>query len=89
MPSRYRDDDEVSRAQAFDPIARFGSWLIAEGHVDEALLGSWHAEIEEQVLAISEGVIAQPPPPTEWMFDWVYADPPPGVAEQRREVLGG
>ena len=87
--SRYRADDEVSQAQAFDPIARFRSWLTAEGHLDDALLGSWHTEIEDQVLAIRQGVIAQPPPPIEWMFDWTYAYPPPAIAEQRREVLGG
>jgi hypothetical protein len=25
----------------------------------------------------------------EWMFDWTYAEPPAGLAAQRREVLGG
>ena len=88
-PARYRDDEEVSGAQAFDPIARFRAWLAAEGHVDDGLLASWDGEIEEQVFAIREGVIAQPPPPVEWMFDWTYADPPAGVLEQRGEVLGG
>lgn len=85
---RYRGDDEVERARSFDPIARYRTWLTAEGHVDDELLHEWHAEIEDQVLAIREGVIAQSAPPVEWMFDWVYADPPPAVAEQRREVLG-
>jgi hypothetical protein len=33
-------------------------------------------------------LIAQAPPPVEWMFDWTYADPPAALAEQRREVLG-
>jgi hypothetical protein len=34
-------------------------------------------------------VVAQPPPPTEWMFDWTYAEPPEELAAQRSEVLGG
>jgi len=88
-PRRYRDDDEVDAARAFDPIARFRAWLFAEGHVDDALLATWADEIEAHVLAIREAVIAQPPPPVEWMFDWTYADPPPVLAEQRSEVLGG
>jgi 2-oxoisovalerate dehydrogenase E1 component alpha subunit len=88
-PGRYRDDDEVERAQAFDPIVRFRAWLTAEGHVDDGLLDSWQPEIDEQVMAIREGVIAQPAPPVEWMFDWTYAEPPAGLAAQRREVLGG
>jgi len=88
-PGRYRGEDEVSDARGFDPIARFRSWLLAAGHIDDDLLAGWEAEIEEQVLTIREGVIAQPPPPVEWMFDWTYADPPSALAVQRSEVLGG
>jgi TPP-dependent pyruvate/acetoin dehydrogenase alpha subunit len=88
-PRRYRDDAEVEAARASDPIERFRRWLDAERLVDEATLGAWASEIEGEVLAIRDGVIAQPPPPTEWMFDWTYADPPAGLAAQRREVLGG
>lgn len=88
-PGRYRGEDEVEAAQAFDPIVRFRSWLAAEGVVDDALLSTWSEEIEAEVLAIREGVVAQPAPPVEWMFDWTYADPPADLAGQRREVLGG
>jgi 2-oxoisovalerate dehydrogenase E1 component alpha subunit len=88
-PGRYRDDDEVSAARAFDPIVRFRSWLEGQGHVDDGLLADWEAEIDSEVLAIRNGVISQPDPPVEWMFDWAYADPPPAIEEQRREVLGG
>ena len=56
--------------------------------MDEETIGSWTEEIEEQVLAIREGVIAQPAPPVEWMFDWTYAEPPATLARQRREVVG-
>jgi pyruvate dehydrogenase E1 component alpha subunit len=87
-PGRYRDDADVEAARAFDPITRFRTWLAAEGIVDEDTIGSWNEEIEAQVLAIREGVIAQPAPPVEWMFDWTYADPPATLARQRREVVG-
>jgi 2-oxoisovalerate dehydrogenase E1 component alpha subunit len=88
-PSRYRDEQEVAAARAADPIARFRTWLLRGGVVDEELLAAWEKEIEEQVLEIREGVISQPPPPVESMFDHVYADPPAGLAAQRREALGG
>jgi 2-oxoisovalerate dehydrogenase E1 component alpha subunit len=88
-PGRYRDDDDVAAARVFDPIVRFRTWLSAEGHVDDELLAAWEAEVEREVLAIREGVVAQPAPRVESMFDWVYADSPPGLAEQRREVVGG
>jgi pyruvate dehydrogenase E1 component alpha subunit len=87
-PARYRSDDEVARARIFDPIVRYRAWLTAEGHVDDALLQGWQDEIEDQVLAIRKGVITQPPPPVEWMFDFAYAEAPTSIAEQRREVLG-
>jgi pyruvate dehydrogenase E1 component alpha subunit len=87
-PGRYRDDADVEAARAFDPITRFRTWLAAEGIVDEDTIGSWDEEIEAQVLAIREGVIAQPAPPVEWMFDWTYAEPPATLARQRREVVG-
>ncbi len=35
-------------------------------------------------MAIREGVIAQPAPPVEWMFDWTYADPPAGAGGPAR-----
>ena len=34
------------------------------------------------------GVIATPPPPEAWMFDWVYAEPPAGWDRMRDEALG-
>jgi pyruvate dehydrogenase E1 component alpha subunit len=88
-PGRYREEEEVGRARAFDPIARYRAWLASEGHVDDAELAAWDGEIETEVLAIRDGVIAQPPPPVEWLFDWTYADPPPALDDQRREVVGG
>jgi pyruvate dehydrogenase E1 component alpha subunit len=88
-PGRYRDDEEVERARAFDPIVRFRAWLAHEGHIDDGVLATWDAEIEAEVLAIRDGVIAQPAPPVAWMFDWTYADPPAALADQRREVIGG
>jgi pyruvate dehydrogenase E1 component alpha subunit len=88
-PGRYRDDEEVERARAFDPIARMRTWLVARGLVSDELLATWEAEIEADVLAIREGVIEQGAPPAEWMFDWAYAAPPPELERERREALGG
>ena len=36
---------------------------------------------------VREGLVAQGPPPAEWMFDWVYAEPPSILERQRREAL--
>lgn len=85
---RYRDDDEVARARAFDPIARFRAWMLAEGHADEAAVETFEAEAEAFAGEVREGLVAQDDPPAEWMFDWVYAEPPAVLDRQRREALG-
>jgi 2-oxoisovalerate dehydrogenase E1 component alpha subunit len=85
---RYRTEAEVEAARAFDPIARYRTWLTAAGHADDELVGGFEAEAEERVLAIREGVVAQPAPPASWMFDWVYAEPPARLGAQRVEALG-
>ncbi len=87
--SRYRDGEDEDHARAFDPIARYRSWLISAGHADDAFITACETEAEEAVLTIRQGVIDQPAPPLEWMFDWVYADPPPRLALQRAEALRG
>jgi 2-oxoisovalerate dehydrogenase E1 component alpha subunit len=86
--TRYRDDADAELARAFDPIARYRSWLLTAGHADAAYVAACETEAERRVLEIREGVIAQPAPPVEWMFDWTYAEPPATLARQRAEALG-
>jgi 2-oxoisovalerate dehydrogenase E1 component alpha subunit len=86
--SRYRDDAEVEGARAFDPIARYRTWLLAAGHADDSVVAGFEDEAETFALGVREGLVAQGPPPAEWMFDWVYAVPPASLEQQRREALG-
>jgi pyruvate dehydrogenase E1 component alpha subunit len=88
-PGRYRDDAEVDRARALDPIARFSTWMRGAGHADDDLVSGYEAEGEAFALGVREELIAQGAPPLEWMFDWVYAEPPEAFDRQRREALGG
>ena len=37
---RYRADPDVEAARAFDPIARFRTWLVAAGHADDAFVAA-------------------------------------------------
>jgi 2-oxoisovalerate dehydrogenase E1 component subunit alpha len=85
---RYRAEAEVEAARAFDPIARYRTWLVASGHADDHMVRGFEAEAEARVLAIREDVITQPAPPAAWMFDWAYAEPPKTLARQRSEALG-
>ena len=87
--SRYRDEEEVERWRAFDPIERYRIWLLAAGHADDAFVARCEEEAAAWVGEVREGVIATEPPPTEWLFDWTYADPPALLQRQREEALGG
>jgi pyruvate dehydrogenase E1 component alpha subunit len=87
--TRYRGDEEVDAARAFDPIPRYETWLRADGHVDDAWRTACDQEAEAFALSVREGLTAQGAPPAEWAFDWVYADPPEPFLRQREEALGG
>jgi 2-oxoisovalerate dehydrogenase E1 component alpha subunit len=86
--TRYRDQAEVDRWLALDPIERYRTWLVAAGHADDAFIEECGHEAEERVTAIRNDLIASEPPPTEWIFDWAYADPPDSLLRQRAEALG-
>ncbi|MGZ5305809.1 MAG: thiamine pyrophosphate-dependent dehydrogenase E1 component subunit alpha [Actinomycetota bacterium] len=86
--ARYRDDEEVQRWRALDPIERFRAWLLASGHADHAFVAECDASAEAEVARIRADVIATEPPPVEWMFDWTYSDPPSPFLREREEALG-
>jgi pyruvate dehydrogenase E1 component alpha subunit len=87
--SRYRDEQDVERWRAYDPIDRYRAWLVASGHADDTFVADCEADAAAWVSQVREGVIATEPPPAEWMFDWVYAQPPELLSRQREEALGG
>lgn len=87
--ARYRDAAEVERARAFDPIARYRTWLVAGGHADADTVAAFEREAEAFVADVRSGITSQGPPPNEWMFDWVWAEMPDALARQRAEALGG
>jgi 2-oxoisovalerate dehydrogenase E1 component alpha subunit len=84
--SRYRDDAEVSRHWAAEPIARLRSYLMG--------LGAWTKDNEEALLqdrgrAVEDAAaayLATPPLPPAAMFEHIYAHPPADLVEQQ-EVL--
>jgi len=85
---RYRDPGEVERWRAFDPIERYRTWLLAEGHADPAFVETCESEAESRVAEIRAGVVGTRTPPVEWIFDWTYADPPAPFRRERAEALG-
>ncbi len=85
--SRYRTDEELEKWEGRDPILRLRRYLVEQGLWDddqEAVLleeaASW---VDGQVAALEE---MEPQKPDE-IFTSMYADLPPNLSEQMREVL--
>jgi pyruvate dehydrogenase E1 component alpha subunit len=85
---RYRDETEVERWRAHDPIERYRRWLLASDFVDEAFVAASDASAEAKVARIRADLIATGAPPTAWMFDWTYTRPSGPFLSERTEALG-
>jgi pyruvate dehydrogenase E1 component alpha subunit len=84
---RYRADAEVKDAWKLEPIARLRTWLTAQKAWDEAQEKAWAEEcgrkVDEEINAYLESKVQ----PVEAMFDYLYADPPPDLLEQRAAAM--
>jgi len=85
--SRYRDDDEVRRWLARDPIARLDGYLRASSLLDDAAAGRIAAEAgrfaEDARQRLNRDVSLDPAE----LFEHVYARPTAALARQRAELL--
>lgn len=88
-PTRYRDDAELARWRALDPLPRMRAFLTSQGLWDDAAETRLWEEVRDEVaraLAVAE---AEPAAGPEALFDYAYASPPAIVLEQRRRHLEG
>ncbi len=72
-PGKYRTDDELASWQARDPIPRFRAHLAAAG-VDEAILATLEAAVDEAVADSVQFAIAAPDPDPSETTTHVYAE---------------
>jgi pyruvate dehydrogenase E1 component alpha subunit len=91
-PTRYRSHDEEAEWQVKDPLARVYALLEAEGLLDPAYLAEVEAAADATAAALRRGCLGTVEPEPLTVFDQVYAEPHPLVAEERaqyREYLAG
>ncbi len=85
--SRYRASDEVDAAWKREPLLRLRKYLADQGAWDEEkeskLLEECAEKVEEAVREYEE----VPEPDIESMFDYMYADMPHDLAEQKARAL--
>jgi 2-oxoisovalerate dehydrogenase E1 component subunit alpha len=86
--ARYRDEEEVIAWRERDPIDRYRTHLLDAGTIDDAFLRACDEEAEAWVADVRAELTALGEPPANEMFDHAFADPPPTLLRQRRELLG-
>ncbi len=84
-PTRYRDPAELEFWGKRDPIARFETYLRAEGLLDDDAIAAVAADADALAARVRTACTALRTRPAAEMFETVYAAPHSGLAEQQRE----
>jgi len=84
---RYRDDEQVKAAWKREPLLRLKKYLMAQSWWSEQDEAAWVIESNAWADAEVDAYLATPVQPVESMFDYLYAEMPHDVAEQRAQAL--
>ena len=87
--SRYRSPEAVSERWAADPIARLRTYLTEAGVWSKADEEQLVEAINREIDGAVERYLAARPQPPEAMFDYLYAELPRALAEQRAAAAAG
>ncbi len=87
-PRRYRSAEEEREWQRRDPLPRFQNYLIGKGLLTASAATRIEADIDSQIQAAVESAEARMRAPHDplQMFDHLYAELPPQLERQRREL---
>jgi len=86
-PDRYRARKEAEPWLDRDPIVKLASQLEASGHLAPDTMRDIEDAAEIHAADLRKGVMTLPETDPSRLFANVYADPPPHLCEQRRDVL--
>ena len=81
--TRYRSSEEVKQAWQEEPIKRLQAFMASQGLWDEGREQALIAECQAQVQQAVEAFEAVTEPPAEAALEYVYAQWPAALAEQR------
>ncbi|MDW7710576.1 MAG: pyruvate dehydrogenase (acetyl-transferring) E1 component subunit alpha [Deferrisomatales bacterium] len=86
-PTRYRDDTEVARMRAFDPLLRVRRYLEGRGLWSEEDEVALEASVREEVDRAVAEAYSLPEPDPAGIFDYTYAELPPDLRRQKEAFL--
>lgn len=81
-PTKYRGSDEEQQWAQRDPIARMRAFLLGRG-ASEEFFGGVDAEAADAAEDLRARTVALPAPGRGIIFDHVYSEPHPLIAEQK------
>ncbi|MEV4641411.1 pyruvate dehydrogenase (acetyl-transferring) E1 component subunit alpha [Actinoplanes sp. NPDC049548] len=85
--TRYRDDDEVTRWAAADPLARLRTYLMNRGLIDDESVRTAEAEAETFAGRVRTALNADVPADPRTLFDHVFAERTAQLREQRDQLV--
>jgi pyruvate dehydrogenase E1 component alpha subunit len=85
-PTRYRLASDLETWKLKDPIERVRSFLWRQQLADQSFFDGVEAEAETLAVRLREGCRSMPDPDPDAMFDKVYAEPHPLVAQEQAEL---
>lgn len=85
-PTRYRMAAEVQEWKLKDPIDRLKSLLTRQQIADQDFFAAVDAEADALAVRLREGCLGMPDPAPTTVFDQVYEDDSPELADQRAEM---
>ncbi|MCU0266171.1 MAG: pyruvate dehydrogenase (acetyl-transferring) E1 component subunit alpha [Actinomycetia bacterium] len=85
-PTRYRLASDLEAWKLKDPVERLRSFLWRQQLADQAFFDGVDAEAEALAVRLRDGCRSLPDPTPEQIFDQVYAEPHPLVAQERAEL---
>ncbi|GAA1291300.1 pyruvate dehydrogenase (acetyl-transferring) E1 component subunit alpha [Streptomyces sanglieri] len=84
-PSRYRPPGEQEAWEGRDPVARVRAYLLREEWADQDFFDGVDEEGEALARQLRAGIRGMPDPDPDLIFQHVYAQPHPLVAEERTD----
>jgi pyruvate dehydrogenase E1 component alpha subunit len=81
-PTKYRSEEEVREWERKDPLTRFAAYLEKKNLLDEGI----EEQVDEEIAAgVARFEAAAAPDPLA-MFEHLYGELPPHLAQQRAEL---